>query len=121
MKITRKQAIIKVTTGNTFKAGMTITRENFVKIARTINPELFVARNSEAAKMRSYIELVKMQSQLNNELSKKGLYIKSKNYQQEFVVLGKEDAAKEIARYHNQAHGSITRASTLVKSTKKGK
>lgn len=115
MKPTIKQQCKTLVGTPSLTAGTTFTRTNFIKLAKTVNPNLHTARKTDAQKIRSNLALVNIQRQLNEELAKSGLYIKSRNYYSEFSVVDKQAANKEVARYDNQAVNSIRRASVLRK------
>lgn len=120
-KITRKQKIKELIVARTFKCGASFSRTQFVRIAKQINPNIFTSRNNDANKMRSDLELVKIQYQINQELADLGFYLKSAEYRKLFYVVGGKKVEKEEARYGRQVANNIERYCALSDGIRKKK
>lgn len=83
-----------------FKAGSTISRADLVKLFSI--PKIYNT-GSYAKVHRSNLKLVAVQMDINWLMRANGLYLKSKNYYNEFHVCEKEPTKNTIVRYAGEA------------------
>lgn len=81
---------------NKFKAGSVLSRKRFTKLFKIPG---IVHKGSYAKVHRSNLRLVQAQTEINALMAQNGLYMKSENYYENFVVVDKKRTKQTIVRY----------------------
>lgn len=114
---TRQQALVhydNVITKNKkqFKAGQRFTRDAFIRMFSLNLP----STGSYKIMHRANLKLVQVQNDVNLLMRESGLYLKSVDYYNEFVILEKEATKRVILRYQQKSEEASKSNSYLTAS-----